>query len=226
MGGDDGARKKTRTGRDRLTNTNKKLRNKKMNAYAINRPLCFLALSFGALVFITASGKSYAAPAEQAPEVIALVDRAVIENLMVDYYSHIGDSSFNFSRYFAPDGVLDVNGIIATGAADIKALYIRAGGGNGAAPQARDPKVPPRAMSNMQLTNIKVDVAGDTATAEMFWSSLESETLISPPRVTEYGRDRTELVKQNGHWLIKHRVVTSYGGMPEGELKSYMNMKR
>ena len=197
-----------------------------MNVFTINRSLCFLALSFGVLVFIAAGEKIQAAPPEQISEVTTLVDRAVIENLMVDYYSHIGDSSFNFSQYFIPDGVLDVNGIIAKGAEEIKALYVQASGGAIAAPPAKDANAPPRAMFNMQLTNLKIDVKGETATAEMFWSSLESETLTSPPKVTEYGRDRTELVKQNGHWLIKHRMVTSGGGMPEGELKWYMNMKR
>jgi hypothetical protein len=44
----------------------------------------------------------------------------------------------------------------------------------------------------MQLTNLKVEVTGNTATADMFWSSVESKTLISPPSVTEYGRDHTE----------------------------------
>jgi hypothetical protein len=197
-----------------------------MNVYSINRSLYFLALSFSALVFITASEKIQAAPPEQTPEITELVDRAVIENLMADYYSHIGNSSFDFSQYFVSDGVLDVNGIVAKGAEEIKALYVRAGGGAGSAPPAQDPNAPPRGMFNMQLTNLKIDVADDTATGEMFWSSVESETLISPPRVTEYGRDLTKLVKQNGQWLIKHRIVTSGGGMPESELKWYRNMKR
>jgi len=197
-----------------------------MNIYPGNRSLFFLALSFCTLAFLAASGKTQAAPVEQTPEVTILVDRAVIENLMVDYYSHIGNSSFDFSQYFVSDGVLDVNGIVAKGAEEIKALYVRAGGGAGATPPAQDPNAPPHGMSNMQMTNLKIDVAGNAAMADMFWSSVESVTLISPPRVTEYGRDRTELVKQNGHWLIKHRVVTSGGGMPEGELSSYLNMKR
>ena len=197
-----------------------------MNPHTINKSIGFLALSFCTLVFITAGEKIQSAPAEQAPEVTSLINRAMIENFMVDYYSHIGDSMFDFSQYFVADGVLDVNGIIAKGAEEIKALYVRAGGGAGAAPPAQEPDAPPRGRSNMQLTNLKIDVAGDTATAEMFWSSVESETLISPPSITEYGRDRTDLVKRNGHWLIRHRVVTSIGGMPEGELESYMKMPR
>jgi len=197
-----------------------------MNIYAINRLLGFLALSVLALGCIATGVNAQAAPAPQSPEVPALIDRAAIENLMVDYYAHIGDSAFNFSQYFARDGVLDVNGIVAKGAEAIKALYVQASGGAIAAPPKRDPNAPPQAMYNMQLTNLKVEVTGNTATADMFWSSMESKTLISPPIVTEYGRDHTELVKQNGRWLIKHRVVTSGGGMPEGELDSYRKMKR
>jgi hypothetical protein len=183
-------------------------------------------LSFLALVCIETVTKAQAAPTSQSPEVTALIDRAAIENLMVDYYSHIGNSSFNFGRYFVKDGILDVNGIVAKGAEEIKALYVRASGGVAAAPPKQDPSAPPPGMFNMQLTNLKVEVTGNTATADMFWSSVESKTLISAPSVTEYGRDRTELVKQNGHWLIKHRIVTSGGGMPEGELQFYKNMKR
>jgi hypothetical protein len=186
----------------------------------------FRVLSFLALVCIATSAKAQAAPAAQSPEVTALIDRAVIENLMVDYYSHIGNSSFNFGQYFVKDGVLDVNGIVAKGAEEIKALYVSASGGAAVAPPKQDPNAPPPGMFNMQLTNLKVEVKGNTATADMFWSSVESKTLTSPPSVTEYGRDHTELIKQNGHWLIKHRVVTSGGGMPGGELQAYRNMKR
>ena len=196
-----------------------------MNMDRINRLLGLLVLLFLALVCITTGVKAQAAPTAQSPEVSALIDRAAIENLMVDYYSHIGNSSFNFGQYFVKDGVLDVNGIVAKGAEQIKALYVRASGGSAAAPK-QDPNAPPPGMFIMQLTNLKVEVKGNTATADMFWSSVESKTLISPPSVTEYGTDHTELVKQNGHWLIKHRVVTSGGGMPEGELQSYRHMKR
>ena len=196
-----------------------------MNINTIRRFAAFLLLSCLALACIVTGAKAQTAPGAQSPEVTALIDRALIENLLVEYYSHIGNSSFNFGQYFVKDGVLDVNGIVANGAEEIKALYVRASGG-AAAPPKQDPNAPPRGMFNMQLTNLKVEVTGNTAKAEMFWSSLESKTLISPPSVTEYGRDHTELVKQNGRWLIKHRVVTSGGGMPEGELQSYRHMKR
>jgi hypothetical protein len=196
-----------------------------MNMNAINRLPGFLVLSFLTLVCIASGVRAQVAPAAQSPEVTALIDRAIIENLMVDYYSHIGNGPFNFGQYFVKDGILDVNGIVAKGSEEIKKLYVLASGG-ASAPPKQDPNAPPPGMYNMQLTNLKVEVTGNTATADMFWSSMESKTLISPPSVTEYGRDHTELVKQNGHWLIKHRIVTSGGGMPEGELQSYRNMKR
>ena len=197
-----------------------------MDIKTISRLPGFLALSLLALVCISSGVTAQAEPAAQSPEVTRLIDRAAIENLMVDYYSHIGNSAFNFSQYFVKDGVLDVNGIVAKGAEEIKALYVLASGGASAAPPKQDPNAPPPGMFIMQLTNLKVEVTGDSATADMFWSSVESKTLISPPSVTEYGLDHTELVKQNGRWLIKHRVVTSGGGMPEGELPSYRKMKR
>ena len=153
----------------------------------------------------------------------ALIDRAAIENLLADYYAHIGEAAFDFGAYFTADGVLDVNGVVAKGADGIKALYVRAGGGAGVEPpEPKDPNSPPKGRSHMQMTNLKVEVKGDTAVAEFFFSSLRADTLISPPRVGEYGRERTELVKQNGRWLIKSRVCTTYGGMPEQLLKSYV----
>jgi hypothetical protein len=39
--------------------------------------------------------------------------------------------------------------------------------------------------------------------------------------VIEYGRERSELVKQDGRWLLSNRVVLTEGGMPEGLLESY-----
>ncbi len=197
-----------------------------MNIRTLNRMSVFPVLVLLALVCLATGANAQTAPAAPSPEVAALIDRAAIKNLMVDYYSHIGNSSFNFGQFFVKDGVLDVNGIVAKGADEIKALYVQASGGSAAAPPKQDPNAPPPGMFNMQLTNLKVEVTGNAATADMFWSSVESKTLISPPSVTEYGRDHTELVRQNGRWLIKYRVVTSGGGMPEGELPMYRKMKR
>ncbi len=50
----------------------------------------------------------------------------------------------------------------------------------------------------------------------MLWHSIKSDLLTSPPKVTEYGSERTELVKQDERWLISKRVVLSEGGCLRG----------
>jgi hypothetical protein len=154
-------------------------------------------------------------------DLIALIDRAAIEDLLVDYYSQIGSDNYDYSIYFTVDGTLDVNGLVARGKTEIEALYARAGGGAGEAPSQSENAVPPGRF-HMLLSNLKVDVQGNTAVATLLWHSIVSATLTSPPSVTEHGRERTDLVKDNGRWLISNRVVTSDGGMPEGLLPSYV----
>lgn len=191
-------------------------------------PVRALAIGATALALVAGCTKQpEAAPppaAEASPEdsaeLTALIDRAAIQNLYAEYYSHLGVGPFDYSQFFTEDGVLDVNGLVATGAEEIKALYVRSGGGAGAKPPPA-PSGPPRGRFHMQLTNLKVEVSGDTASMEAFWSSMEAPTVVAPPKVTEYGREQGELVKRDGHWLISKRIVTSYGGMPEGLLKSY-----
>ena len=164
-------------------------------------------------------------PAALPSELKTLLDRAAIEDMMVDYYAQIGTDKHDFSRFFTADGRLEVNGLIAAGRAEIKALYDRVGGAIDETVSTSDNKVPP-GVFNMVMSNLKVTVKGDTATATMLWYSIVSPTLIAPPSVTEHGHDRTELVRLNSRWLIKRRVVTSDGGMPEGLLQSFLGRSK
>ena len=77
----------------------------------------------------------------------------------------------------------------------------------------------------MMLTNMKIDLQGDRAVATFLWHSIKSDLLTTEPKVTEYGRERTELVKQDGRWLISNRVVLTEGGMPEALLNTIRNNK-
>jgi hypothetical protein len=72
-----------------------------MNIHVINRLLGFLVSSFLVLVCIATSVIAQAAPPAQSPEVTALIDRAVIENLMVDYYSAWAIKQRNHPRHLA-----------------------------------------------------------------------------------------------------------------------------
>jgi hypothetical protein len=151
-----------------------------------------------ALLSMTACSK---APTMLPPVLTELVDRAAIEDLFNDYYSQFGlKSQHDFVSYFTANGRLEVNGLVANNPAE------------GAVPEG---------VSEMMYTNLRIQLQGDAAVATLLWHSVKSDLLTSAPKVTEYGRERTELVKQNGRWLISKRVILSEGGMPEGLLTTY-----
>ncbi len=160
-------------------------------------------------------------PTAVPPELTELIERAAIEDLFNDYYSQFGPNSrHDFASFFTPDGRLEVNGLVANGHDEIKAMYAQAGiSGRQKAPKAEGGV--PEGVSEMMFTNLKIQLQGDKAVATLLWHSLKSDLLTSAPRITEYGRERTELMKQDGRWLISKRVVLSDGGMPEGLLKFY-----
>ena len=62
------------------------------------------------------------------------------------------------------------------------------------------------------VTSFKVDIKGDTATAESFWMEVKAngkdpEGLGFAPTVLNMGRYEDELVKQGGQWLFAKRIV-------------------
>jgi hypothetical protein len=64
------------------------------------------------------------------------------------------------------------------------------------------------------LHNPRIRIDGKTATADTMWSGVVSINVKDPPKLVEQGREHTELVKRNGRWYIKRRVVTSIAGLP------------
>jgi len=171
-----------------------------------------------AMLFMAACSK---APTTPPPELTELVDRAAIEDLFNDYYSQFGlNSQHDFVSYFTANGKLEVNGLVANGIDEIKAMYTQAGVGDGRKATKAEGAVP-EGISEMMYTNLKIQLQGDKAAATLLWHSVKSDLVTSAPKITEYGRERTELVKQDGRWLISKRVILSEGGMPEGLLKSY-----
>ncbi len=161
------------------------------------------------------------APQTTPPELTALMERAAIEDLFIDYYAQFRpDSKHDFASFFTPDGRLEVNGMVASGIDEIKAMYAQAGvGGQEEKPKAAD--AIPKGVSEMMLTNMKIDLQGDKAVATFLWHSITSELVTTEGKITEYGRERSELVKADGRWLISSRVVLTEGGMPEALLRYY-----
>lgn len=162
---------------------------------------------------LTIAGFAAAARAADAPPITAatLVDRAMIEDMLVEYYARLGSSEDDFSRWYTADGMIDVNGLTGQGKTGIANVYrqIAAMGGMQGG------------TFRMLLSNVQVAVNGKTATADCIWTGLLSKTVTAAPELVEQGREHDELVKQGGKWLFKNRIITSDGGLQPQLLKSY-----
>jgi hypothetical protein len=146
-----------------------------------------------------------AVPAAEQPvkTLQALLDRAQIEDLLVNYYAQLGTGGSDFSDYYVEDGILDVNGLVAQGKKPIEDLYKQAG----------DESPARKGTFRMLLTNLKIVVNATSGTADVIWTGVLSETVKSTPQFVEQGREHDELIKRNGRWLFKRRVITSDGGL-------------
>ena len=137
-----------------------------------------------------------------------LLDRIQIEDLISNYYWDMTSSGRDMlSEYYVDDAVLDVNGIVYQGHQSIQSAYAQT--------------ELPRGTFRMLMNNPKIRVNGDTATAETVWTGVMSDSVRMSPRLYEQGREHDELVKKNGRWFFKKRVITSDAGLPEKYDKTY-----
>jgi hypothetical protein len=167
-----------------------------------------------ALVAVVLLAPAAAAVAAQTPmTVTTLIDRAQIEDLLVDYYSHLGGGGGDFASYYVADGTLDVNGLVAKGQQAIEELYKQV--------RKRTPRRP--GTFRMLLTNPHIVVTADTATADVIWTGVSSASVKSLPQIVEQGREHDELIKRDGRWYFKHRLITTDGGLPAMFEKTYQN---
>jgi hypothetical protein len=138
-----------------------------------------------------------------------LLDRIQIEDLLTRYYYDLSQSNAHeLSEFFTEDAILDVDGTIAKGRAEIAKLY------QSPSPEPKEPAPAPNRHMHMLLTNPIVKINGSTATAHVIWTGVMTEGIGKLPQLVEQGREDTELVKQNGKWLIKRRYISTDGRMP------------
>ena len=136
----------------------------------------------------------------------ALEDRIAIEEIFLAYFgygrsaNHVG-----LTGYFAPDFHLDINGAIATNADELLALYRKVG--------ASKPRL--TGKFHMQLTNFIIKVDGGSATCQFIWTQQLNDTIKGPQRNIEQGREFDWLVRLDGVWKIKRRVVIADSGCPD-----------
>ena len=150
-----------------------------------------------------------------------IMDRVAIEEFFYSYYEQFRpDSKHDFTSFYAEDGRMEVNGMVFDGLDKIKEIYGQLNAGD-AAP--KDENAIPKGVSEMIVTNMKIDLQGDKAFVTFVWHSITAQLVTTEGKITEYGRERTELVKKDGKWLIKDRNVLTEGGMPESLLENYRN---
>jgi ketosteroid isomerase-like protein len=145
-----------------------------------------------------------------------LLDRIQIEDLLTRYYYDLSRSkAHELSQYFTEDALLDVDGTVARGRAEIAKLY------QNPAPNPKEPAPAPGRRMHMLLSNPIINIKGNTATAHVIWTGVTNEGIGKLPQIAEQGREDDELVKQNGKWLIKRRYITADGRMPNRFDKNY-----
>ena len=144
-----------------------------------------------------------------------LADRIAIEDMVTRYYENFGkqDAADDFGTFYTEDAVFDVNGIVSTGREEIEAFYTDTG----------DDEEAPAAQGtfHMMISNPVIDVDGDTATAQFMWTGVMNSEIEARPQLFEQGREYDLLVKQDGQWRIKKRVVIADSGLPERYKATY-----
>jgi hypothetical protein len=141
-----------------------------------------------------------------------LLDRIQIEDFLVAYYQPLGSGGEDMTVFYAGDSVLDLNGRVYQGKAGVRQAYRDAAGAMGPGFKGK---------FHILMNNPRIVVNGESATADLIWTGIASETVKSLPHLVEQGREHDELVKQSGQWLFKKRVITSDGGLPDFYAKTY-----
>src|SRR6185312_1036233 len=162
------------TGHHRRSNTGDRAMQFSATTVFGGKPAVHWLLALSGVLLAAASGPALAE--HPATTLTTLLDRAYIEDMLVDYYGQLGSNRSDFGSFYVPEGILDVNGIVAQGQKPIEDLYKKIGG--------QQPR--PVGTFRMLLTNPKIVVNGD------------SETKEATPKFVEQGREHDELVKRDG----------------------------
>jgi hypothetical protein len=142
-----------------------------------------------------------------------LLDRIQIEDLLIAYYQPLGPGSgADMAQFYTEDGVLDLNNRVYQGKPGIRQAYKDAA-------TAAGPSF--KGKFHMLMSNPQIVVHGENATADLIWTGIASETVKAAPHLVEQGREHDELVKQDGRWLLKKRIITSDGGIPDFYAQTY-----
>jgi hypothetical protein len=128
-----------------------------------------------ATLLVTTVGMKPARAEQPATTLQTLLDKQQIQDMLVDYYTHLGKGESDFGAYYLPGGIIDVNGMKDQGQAAIADVYKKTGAGS--------PKRP--GVFKMLLTNVLIVTNGNAATAETLWTGINSPAIESAPKFVE-----------------------------------------
>lgn len=135
-------------------------------------------------------------------------DRAQIENLMARYIFALDwQDAEGYAATFTEDGVLHSGAGAQKGRAALMEMVqkLRAQDDKRNAEDKSGKEGKPRARH--EVTNIVIDVKGNTARAWAYWSHYNNRNAERSATFDSFGHYEDELVKQNGKWLFKERRV-------------------
>jgi len=127
-----------------------------------------------------------------------LEDEAEIRRIMVDYAALLGARDYDgYAALFAQDGIWQNGDIVKKGHDEIRDLLVGMFG-------EYDPNYVNNEMY-MLVSNIQIDVHGDTATATSRQLTIRRGEGGRPTPVLN-GRYDDTFVRENGKWKIQHRI--------------------
>lgn len=164
------------------------------------------ALGAATVLALLPAAQANAQGAPPTPQELA--DRAAVEDLITDYYTHFGGGvESRVAQYYAEDGEMILGGRSYKGIEAIKGAY--------AAVPADAPQRRSFAL-NILISNLLVSVDGDTAKARLVFTEVTTEKEGEAPKLLVQGREFDNLVKRDGRWLISRRQIMGPNGVPEG----------
>jgi len=143
-----------------------------------------------------------------------LLDRLQIEDILLAYYYGFEvDEGHDWTAMYTEDAVLDINGLVYEGKAEIQGLYDNYG--------EISPEEDVPGKVHVLMTNPRIIVSGNTATAHMIYTEVMNDSVYLAPRLIEQGREDTEFSKIDGRWYITKRLITQDGGLPPAYFNTY-----
>src|SRR5580698_3655753 len=86
-------------------------------------------IALGTALIVSVVGGKPALAEQPATTLQTLLDKQQIQDMLVDYYTHLGKGGSDFGSYYLADGVIDVNGLKGQGEAAIKDVYKKVAAG-------------------------------------------------------------------------------------------------